>query len=280
MVEKRKTIKLERRLTTIHDAENIFKLREIFEFMQQKDDTDLSISQRILSLAVEVSKFFGEIDRKIKFLNTLEEYSGFGDIFLSNLDKEVRAGNISISEVYFLTNIAYFRVEKHFDPGGKYLPEHEDKDDDLIFLPLKYVELKQKIKPLENSTGLTKEQSERLDLFLMYLQMADLDFDINDLPSVCKRFEEEMEFCKQIPEEFHNIYRNKQTGFTGSWRRYKLSEKNKESAHYIWMVKVQSFEKTHPTIGTAIQIYVSDYDNKQILNTSNPLEFETESPSS
>jgi hypothetical protein len=276
MVEKGKALRLEGMLAKIHEAESFFKLKEIFGFMQHADAETLNIAPRILNLALDVSKFFGEIDRKIRYLNTLKEYSDLGDAFLSNLDKEVQTGNMGIPEVHFLTNIAYFRVEKHFDPGGEYLSEHKGKDDNLANLPSKYVELKQRIKLPENSTRLTREQVDRLNLFLIYLQVADLDFDINHLPSVCNRFEKEMEFCGQIPEEFHNIYRNKQTGFTGSWRRYKLAERDKDSPHYKWIEKVQAFEKTHPNIGAAIQVYVSDYNTHQIISKTSPIKFKPE----
>lgn len=281
MAEGKQVRRMEQMLDTIHDANRFFKLNDLFTNMQEqhssKQTESLSIQQKIQQLSSGVSIFFAELDRKINYINIAQvetELEGtLGDVFLEKLNSEVQSNNLSMPEAYFLTNIGYFRVERHFDNGGKYHPEHRNKDDLLILLPMRYSELKKQMILPAGSGAFISEQIKRLELLLMYLQFADLDFDIDQLVDVYQRFEEEMTFCQTIPEKFQNIYHNKEGGFSGSWKKYKVFEKDKISEHYQWIEKIQEFEKTHPYIGTAIQIYVMDYNRRGIIGKTKAFEF-------
>lgn len=285
MADGRQVIRIEQMLDTVHKADSLFKLKDLFTYMQSQitvDQTDLiqenmPVGQQIRDLAIGTSNFFMELDKKIRYINTAQVEGALceklGSVFLEKLNSEIQSDHISIAEAYFLTNIAYFRVERHFDHGGVYHPEHIGKDNSLFLLPEQYSNLKKQM-IIPGARPFLSEQLERLELFLMYMQLADLDFDVTELSEVYQRFEEEMAFCQTIPEKFQNIYHIKQTGFSGSWATYKRFEKDKESEHYKWINTLQEFEKTHPYIGTAIQIYIMDYNRKKIIDKTKPFEFE------
>ncbi|MBN1644649.1 hypothetical protein JW851_01235 [Candidatus Woesearchaeota archaeon] len=277
MVNKLRQIRVEGLLEKMKEAEaqDFFKLNNIFSQIPRQEEGEQTLSKKLLEHSIDLYKFFGEIERKIDYLNIIQIYESFGDIFLSRVHKELQTNNIRISEAYFLISIAYLRAEKHFDPGGLYHPEHEDKDKHLANLPRKYIQLKQLIQPSEGSENLTDTQIDRLEIFLNYLEIADLDFDINNLQGVYHSFEEEMAFCKQINKKFLDIYSIKEIGFDGSWKKYKLFEKDKHSEHYTWIQKIHDFEKKHPNIGKAIRVYALDYINKKIIDNTEPIKFKS-----
>jgi len=286
MAEGKEVRRLEQILNTIQTADKIFRMNDLFEHLQKEHtkskENRISIKEQITNISLGISTFFAEFERKIDYLNIANLKKNLdgkllGNIFLEKLNNEIQKNNLSISEAYFLTNTAYYRVEKHFDPGGKYHPEHKGKDDLLHILPKKYSELKRQMLLPAGSGAFMSEQIERLNLFLMYLQFSDRDFNIDNLISEYQKFEEDVAFCKTIPPKFLNIYENMEVGFSGSWKKYKLFEKDKTSEHYEWINKIQEFEKTHPYIGASIRIYVMDYNQKKIIEKTQPFEAKSNS---